>query len=257
MSQSESGRSVVNSMGRRIYVLDDDERADVLMAAGGDFNPPSLAMWRYLVRSRPWDLVVDVGANYGEMVLGIDLPTSADVVVFEPNAAVRACLARSVAEAGLAVEVRAEAVADRPGERELILEPWTGRSRLVGVGHSAGGDLERVPVEVTTLTDALLSSDGRSACIKIDVEGAEDLVLAGAEGLFRRLDEVAVLVEVLHRDPKDLVAWAQDWRMYLYDIRRGGLVRVGRRGSDDIRHLLHQRWIYRQDAVLRSPEIAG
>lgn len=255
MTQLEQARSVVNSMGRRIYVLDADERAEALLAASGDFNPPSLAMWRHVLRGRPWDVVVDVGANYGEMLLGVDLPASADVIAFEPNPAVLACLSRSIAEAGLAVDLRGEAVADCAGERDLVLEAWTGRSRLAGVGSPADG-LERVRVPVTTLTDALLSSDARSACIKIDVEGAEDLVLAGAEGLFRRLHEVAVLVEVLHRDPDDLATWARDWRMYLYDIRRDGLVRVGRRGPEDVRHLLQLPWIYRQDAVLRNLEVA-
>jgi FkbM family methyltransferase len=246
----DAGRSVTNSLGRTIHVLGDDPRGDAVIASGGDFNPPSLAMWRLLVTSRPWDLVVDVGASYGEMLLGADLPPSAKIVAFEPDDAVRACLTASLEEAGMLVEVRGEAVSTVVGSVEFLVHPWSGRSHLAGVGAPAAG-LKSITVPSTTLDAALLASNARTACIKIDVEGAEDLVLDGGGMFFRRLDEVAILIEVLHRDPADLVEWAQGWRMYLYDLRGCGLIRVGRGGADDIRHLLQQPWIYRQDAVLR------
>ncbi|MFV0535336.1 MAG: hypothetical protein ACK5MR_17040, partial [Cumulibacter sp.] len=72
-------------MGRRIYVAEGDARGDALIAAGGDFNPGSLHLWRQALELREWDVIVDVGANYGEMLLGVDLPVASRVIAYEPN----------------------------------------------------------------------------------------------------------------------------------------------------------------------------
>jgi len=31
-------------------------------------------MWQSLLAERPWTNVIDVGANYGEMLVGVELP---------------------------------------------------------------------------------------------------------------------------------------------------------------------------------------
>lgn len=251
MAQADVGRSVTNAMGRTIYVCDEDPRGTALIEAGGDFNPGSLAMWGQLLRSRGWDLVVDVGANYGEMLLGVELPEAAEVVAFEPDPAVCAHLQASLAEAGVSVDVRAEALAATVGEAEFLVDPsWSGTSRLAtGLGPDVG--FRRALVPTTTLDAVFLSSTAKTACIKIDVEGAEDLVLQGGANLFRRLDDVAVLIEILHRSPEELVGWATTWRMYVFDLRSQQLIRVLPGDASETEHLLSQDWIYRQDAVLR------
>jgi hypothetical protein len=42
-------------------------------------------MWRSLLAERPWTHVIDVGANYGEMLVGVELPRAATVIALEPN----------------------------------------------------------------------------------------------------------------------------------------------------------------------------
>ena len=242
---------VVNHKGRTIHLRADDDRGAALAVAGGALTPASLRIWQQLLDERPWDLVVDVGANYGELLLGADIPAGARVVAFEPEPTIRGCLERSVVAAGLSIEIRPEALADREGTlRFLADDRWSGTSRLA-FGDEDSGPLREAVVQGTTLDLVFNDTAARSACIKIDVEGAEDLVLAGGAGLFRRLDRLAIVVEILHRSTEQVAQWAAAWRLYLSDVRSGQLVRVRPDEPDHVRHLLQQPWIYGQDAVLR------
>ena len=252
MPPTAATRTVTNAKGRTIHLRDGDERADALLDSPGTLTQTTMAIWQGLLAERPWDLVVDVGANYGEMLLGVDLPPGAEVVAFEPEPRIRECLELSLRDAGLPVEVRPQAVSSEPGDVTFLVDDrWSGTSRLAAA-EGPEADLRAVTVEATSLDVALLASEARTACIKIDVEGAEDLVLAGARGLVTRLDEVALLVEILHRQPEQLVAWARDWRMYVGDRRTAHLVRVPPGSAADIQVLLAQPWVYPQDAVLRA-----
>src|SRR5688572_11089248 len=44
--------------GRRIFIDPDDQRAQAMIAADGNFNPKSLMMWRLLCAEREWTHVV-------------------------------------------------------------------------------------------------------------------------------------------------------------------------------------------------------
>lgn len=245
---------VVNGLGHRIYVDPPDPRSEALRSAGGDLNPESLRLWRDLLGSDRWDLVVDVGANYGEMLLGVDLPTLATVIAFEPNEVVASHLSRSVREASLPVDVRLEALSDRVGEASFVVDTaWSGTSRLVSEGEVT--DVHRSPllrrVSTTTLDEAIGLLGARRACMKIDVEGAEDLVLDGGQHVLSRLQELTIQIEILHRTPEEIASWTDVWRVYLRDVRTGALIRVDGGRVEQLADLLDQPWIYRQDAVLR------
>lgn len=254
---------VVNARGRCIYLDPRDPRAVVLKERDGDLNPHSLRLWQDLLRSRRWDLVVDVGANYGEMLLGADLPKHATVLAFEPDERVADLLARSLSEAGLAVDLRRAAVSDAVGERAFLRdESWSGLSRLLPAGPAGGEEVGGVAVgpttlvPTTTLDEALGPLGARRACFKVDVEGAEDQVLAGGRHIFPRLQEVAIHIEILHRTPEEIAAWTETWRVYLFDVRTHALIRVDGGAVERLAELLEQPWIYRQDAVLRMEQPA-
>ncbi len=245
---------VVNESGHRIYVDARDTRAAALIARGGDLNPGSLQLWRDLLASSRWDLVVDVGANYGEMLLGASIPPGATVLAFEPNPRVAEHLERSVHDAGLVVDVRRAAVSDVSGERLFLCDDrWSGTSRLAPQARAGAirDDEQAVMVPTTTLDDAIGPLGARRACIKIDVEGDEDRVLAGGEHVLQSLEEVALHVEILHRTPEQIAEWARSWRVYLYDLRTRVLIRADGGQVDQLAALLEQPWVYRQDAVLR------
>jgi FkbM family methyltransferase len=240
-------RSVRNSRGMRLHVDPADPRGVALVAAGGDLNPTSLRIWQGLVAERAWDLVVDVGANYGEMLLGCVLPPGAQVQAYEPNPAILPFLRRSVAGHEPPIEVRPVAVAERPGLESFFMDPtWSGTSALsTGAGH--GKDV----VPCVTLDADLQGLSVQHACIKVDVEGAEMRVLEGARGLLSSLDDYACMVEILHLPPESIGELSRAHRLFLWDLRAARLSRVAPSGAGQIQALLATGAFYRQDAVLR------
>lgn len=163
----------ITAGGRRCYV-------DLRSAIGrslymqGDFDPAVFVPIRAALR--PGDVFVDVGANIGwYSLLAADIVGPAGRVhAFEIDRRALRCLRRTVAaNPDLAIDVHAVAVGER--DREACFSPAAeiGHGRLVP--EPTG---ERVPVRAL---DSFFAPDaGRIAVIKIDVEGAELLVLQGA-----------------------------------------------------------------------------
>jgi FkbM family methyltransferase len=134
-------------------------------------NPPDwpyMQAWRSFLR--PDTLFVDVGANAGlYSIWAADL--GSEVIAVEPEPEVRRALAENAALNGYHVEIVAAALASEIGEMRLT-------QRFGPMNHllpddSSGG----IAVAVRTLDDVL--GDRMAHGVKIDVEGAEHLVLKG------------------------------------------------------------------------------
>jgi FkbM family methyltransferase len=119
---------------------------------------------------------LDVGANFGYYTwLVAELLPSAQVHSFEPDPANVALLRETLMRRGLQdrVTVHPAAVGETPGRSTFATDAMTGHR-----GHlTAVGDLE---VPVVTLDSLDLRGP---VLVKIDVEGGETEVLAGAQGL--------------------------------------------------------------------------
>jgi FkbM family methyltransferase len=135
-------------------------------------------VWFSLLNAvRPGDTFVDVGANIGlYAVAAARRVRPGKVIAFEPDAGNAELLARTVAlnDVGEVVEVRRIALGAERGELPF-------RSAMQQSGFDARGT-EVVPM--STLDSEI---DGRVDVLKIDVEGFEPEVLAGAHSLL--LDE--------------------------------------------------------------------
>ena len=127
------------------------------------------------------DVAIDVGANVGwhALLMAAIVGPRGRVFAFEPNPTTRARLERAVAENGFTqISVEPFAVSNRCGaagfDAPAAGQFWDGTGRLTGDGSSQ--------VECVTL-DAFVAERtlGRVALVKIDVEGWEPAVLAGAE----------------------------------------------------------------------------
>ena len=108
--------------GRTMFLHPSDARGAALWANAGNVNPASMALWQALLRLHPWSVVLDVGANHGEMLLFPDLPAGARVVAFEPNPDLAPLLRRSLAESGVPAEVVQSAVGPPTGASRFT---WT------------------------------------------------------------------------------------------------------------------------------------
>jgi FkbM family methyltransferase len=247
---------VRNAAGNLIYVDSLDERGRQLVRLGGNLNPPTVSIWNCLLGERRWTHVIDVGANYGEMLINGGLPSSARIVAVEPNARIRPYLERTLAEAGIAAEIVGVAVSDTVGSADLLVDRiWSGTTRLANPGESESPDqFDRVTVPTTTLA-ALLRSLGPQgdvrAVVKIDVEGHEVAALRGAIDALDELEAFAALVEVIHVPAHDL-AWLNDhFDIEVYDRKACRLKPVLPATLERLTELLADERYYRNDVVLR------
>jgi len=249
---------VTNCLGRTLFVDPQDRRGRRLIDSAGDANPHSMTMWRDLLLTRPWDLVVDVGANYGEMLLGAHLPKNAEVVAFEPNENVLPHLRRSVTAAGLPVEVRTSAVSDHRGHGVLLQDrDWSGMSHLsTEPSADASHSLAEQVCSTTTLDHEFFGSAHRTACIKIDIEGHEEPAIAGALAWLDSLDEHALMIEIMHLTPLQISSMSIRWCMYLRHLRTGRLVRIASCDEATVHELVTGGVFYGQDAIFSATPLA-
>jgi FkbM family methyltransferase len=144
---------------------------------------------------RPTDVLWDVGANVGALSI-VAASRCRRVVAFEPDPRSLSRLRANISANRLEnVTIVAAALADRTGSMTLHQSGShnTGMSSLLDERLTAG-----TPVAVQTLrADEYLAAhpDEQPTLLKIDVEGAEHLVLAGGASLLRSRQVRAVVFE--------------------------------------------------------------
>jgi FkbM family methyltransferase len=120
---------------------------------------------------------IDVGANEGRVLDEIvRVAPAAHHIAYEPIPSLAAELARRFA----AVDVRCAALSDEEGEVEFVhVKSRPGYSGLRERPYPGREEVERIQVHVERLDD-VLPEGFKPSLVKIDVEGAEGKVLAGA-----------------------------------------------------------------------------
>ena len=227
-----------------------------MLFRSGDFNPQTIAMWRILIAQGHWTHVVDVGANYGEMLVGAELPPSAAIIAIEPNPYLLPYLVRTIEDGGIKVEVVTQAASECPGQAELIVDrTWSGMSSLAGLQRGAETHtVEIIEVSTTTLAAVVgARSAGQRVRVltKIDVEGHEAAVLKGASEMIDDAEAFAALVEILHATDQELDWLLANFAIELYDPQSAALVRIDARAAHELREAIASKGYYPQDAVLR------
>jgi FkbM family methyltransferase len=154
-------------------------------------------------------LVFDVGANVGQTSLRYhSLLPAATIHAFEPFNESYDTLCRNVAGVPQIRTVCA-AVADRSGSRQLRINRRSSTNSLLDVSVDAGKSVDPKLMallghsEVTAITlDEYCASEGieRINILKLDVQGGELLVLAGANRLLKSGEIDLVYTEVLYSD---------------------------------------------------------
>ena len=136
--------------------------------------------------------VLDVGANIG--LSTILLARAAQrVMAFEPSPANLGFLRRNLASNGITnVEIVAAAVSDQRRTLRFHVAQFGAGSHVVAGGHVQGGSIPAIDVPAITLDDTAPPDVG---FIKIDTEGHEPDVLAGARALLAR-DRPLIYTEI-------------------------------------------------------------
>ncbi|KUH75767.1 hypothetical protein AU184_15360 [Mycolicibacterium novocastrense] len=163
----------------------------------GTWEPDLVAFMRS--RLTRGDTFIDIGANVGYMsaLAGKLVGADGGVVALEPATETIAALNETLAMNNLAnVRVVAAAVSDHHGELPLFAGPSFGTGLTSTVAHSFLREAERV--SAAPLNSLVTAEELASArLIKIDVEGAEDRVLAGILPTVDSLrDDAEIMVEL-------------------------------------------------------------
>lgn len=153
-----------------------------------------------LRRIRPGQVAWDIGANLGYYsVLMSDLVgEKGRVLALEPNPRLAQLTERTLLLNGFRdrAEVRRLAAADRGGGvmrfHATLADPMNGRLLPEGEGDDEGAEAPGIAVRTTRLDDL---GGGKVDFIKIDVEGAEEQVWAGMQGVLDRSPDITVLME--------------------------------------------------------------
>ena len=157
--------------------------------ARGDYEP---TLRQFILESVvPGAVFVDVGAHIGYYSV-LAAAAGGHVIAVEPDPYNRAALAANVR--GLPVDVVAAAVADTVGQATFHPSASTTGSSLL---PRTDIELRRAVTVETTTVDALVAGRfERPLVVKLDVEGAEPLALAGAAETMRRATRLVVIAEV-------------------------------------------------------------
>ncbi len=147
---------------------------------------------------RPGMTFVDVGANLGyyTLIAARLVGPSGRVHAFEPNARMRAALEHNIALNSLPnVEVHDQAVSDVVGEISFYESSWEANQGISSIYPGSARSTE-VRVSSTTLDRLVSEGDGRRIdLVKMDIEGAEHLAIAGGRALFSASDAPGLIFE--------------------------------------------------------------
>ena len=162
----------------------DDQYIRQAIERTGEYSGGEIDLYEAILR--PGDVAIDVGANVGifSIAIGRAVGPSGRVLAFEPQPPIFEFLQRNLATNGLSqVEARRAIVAAADGEGEFVdlhsLPP--GRPFNFGSVHLSSRPFSGYGGTVATPM-LRIDSLGLERCdfMKIDVEGAEALVVAGA-----------------------------------------------------------------------------
>ncbi len=135
---------------------------------------------------------VDVGANIGLSTILLARAVQR-VVAFEPSPTNADYLRRNLASNGISnVEVVVAAVSDRPSTLRFHVAQFGAGSHVVAAGHVLNSSIDTIDVPAVTLDEALA---GPVSFVKIDAEGHEPDVLAGARAVLAR-DRPLIYTEI-------------------------------------------------------------
>lgn len=168
----------------------------------GTYEPE---VWSQLATFAMRDEVVwDVGANVGTVTIQASLDTRVRVVHgFEPDPRTREVLLANIAlNLREKCQIHAFALSDREAERTMVSGPAANR----GLSTLADGRTGMLHVVRCTTADDLIFDKGvpPPTLMKIDVEGWEQMVLAGSPRLLAECPPKAIVFEALAEDTGDM-----------------------------------------------------
>ena len=188
----------VRFLGRgSLFVSPDDPRGMHVRRLWGVTQPNVAAAWLAAMSALRPNLAIDVGANYGELLMLARYRRGQQCLAVEANGDVADVLEQSIRSHRSRDRIRlARCAATDGGARRttFFVDPeWSGTSSLA---PHAGGVAQAVDaLSLDELTAARLGTRPQRLLMKVDVEGAEVDVIKGATGLVAGVTCMALIIE--------------------------------------------------------------
>ena len=232
------GFSAVHTPQGWLVVPEEEHGSLVHLAHGRAYHEPG-TLRAITALLRAGDTAVDAGAHIGLLTIPMarSVGSSGRVIAVEPMPRSAEALRRALALNLLRqVEVRQAAVADAVGQAEMFEGSNSMMASLFPQPEDNGGGRRSIKVEQVRLDD-LVEHSGPVSLVKLDVEGAELLALAGMQHMLDRNPEIVVIAELgpahLTRTRTNLEDWlaafSQRGLTSIYEIdEESGVCRLGR-----------------------------
>ncbi len=147
----------------------------------------------YEMQPSDYDLVIDVGANIGIFSLRQSrLSKAAEIISLEPDPENFSLLKNNIKINNHYIKALPIAASDKDGHEGFFVNEYKVMSSIYPIGVS-----KKIDVEMRSIDSLLEGRKCKKMLIKIDVEGAEMLVLRGARETLH--EDVTIVVEV-HND---------------------------------------------------------
>lgn len=177
--------------GRKIYVR---KELESFMSLRFGFLPGELEikLTKFFIKNlKEDDIFYDVGANYGFYTY-LALEFCKEVHSFEPLPHVFQCLEMTLKDIPN-VFLNNIALSDKEGETEMFLPFSSGISTILKDRTKKLGVFSTITVKTTTLDKYISNGKAKPTVIKLDVEGAESLVIEGGIEFFKNNNPIIVM----------------------------------------------------------------
>ena len=250
---SKEFASVSSLLGHTIYYDPSEYRGNWLARQKGNVYPNSTKLWELAVSKNNWDLVLDIGSNYGEMLANVDLSRSKKIIAFEPNDGLRPFLERTISELPWDVELSPIALSSESLDNvEFTIDLKSSGTSTLNKSIAMQKDDSAKRIQLTSvrrLDDFLQDANVKNICVKLDIEGAEIDFLDGAQETLANSDCVVIMMEILHLPIPTISRIAETTPMFLLDLKSKKLIRVETTSPKRLGKLLFSGQVSNQDAI--------
>lgn len=193
-----SGRVWVD--GNVFYLDPNDHVLTPSMIVLGNWEPLETKVIR--ANLRRGDTFIDVGANFGYYtVIGAELVGSTgSVIAFEPEPGIFQYLERNVrANACTNTTLVQKALGNAPGTMTLFINDFNrGAGTMFPIGEDARAGKRKVEVETLRFDDYWTAHGGGPVdFVKMDVEGAEGIIMEGMQETLRKNPNMRIILEFI------------------------------------------------------------